>query len=325
VSKPYPQAKYCNARVCYAHHGIDDEGKTTSDIVESNNANPAVAADYSPYWVLDADRPASGICFYVAYFLERLFKTLGVVYDMRALTDIEDFNYLAFFNTGCHFDTGESVGTFTGDLTYVNKWLESRGCGGQIEIANTNPEGICPYYTDPANRRVKYEKDEYVDVQYYWEKPNYGTVDIRNDDGSIDIYSGWVKYAAGTGHPYNFFGDDFTELNFDVTCEVSAKVLRMYANADNFPDANVSEVIESLENLFGVRFCYDAEINKVTVRLLRDMFRSTEAPIPFKGEVLSMVKKTENIRGIRYGYSAEQDAQEQRDNNRYQKRDYETT
>lgn len=331
VSEPYPAKPYCNTRICYAHHAAEKDndgkwtGETSDEIIKAKDRDKAISEDMSPYWVLDADRPASGICFYVAYFLERLFKTLVVTYDMRVLTDIEDFNYLAFFNTGCHFDTGESVGTFTGDLTYVNKWLESRGCGGSIDITNTKPKGICPYYTDPTYRRLKYEKDEYVDVQYYFAKPNYGTVDIRNDDGSIDIYSDWVKYAAGTGHPYDFFGDDFTERNFDVTCDVSAKVLRMYANADNFPDANVSEVIESLENLFGVRFCYDAEINKVTVRLLRDMFRSTEAPIPFKGEVLSMVKKTENIRGIRYGYSAEQDAREQRDNIRYQKRDYETS
>lgn len=105
---------------------------------------------------------------------------------------------------------------------------------------------------------------------------------------------------------------------------MTAKVMQMFANSDNFPDASVSEVIESLENSFGVRFVYDAEINKVTVKLLRDMFRDQQAPIPFKGIVTKMVKMTENLRGIRMKYSAESDAQEQRDNIRYGKRDYDT-
>ena len=83
VSQPYPTKKYCNSRICYAHYAVGEEnnkpnGETTDEVIPVKDRNPAVEEDKSPYWVLDANRPASGICFYVAYFLERLFKTLGV-------------------------------------------------------------------------------------------------------------------------------------------------------------------------------------------------------------------------------------------------------
>ena len=329
VSQPYSAgAKYCNSRICYPHHEAEKDdngytGETSDNIAKVKDRNSSITEDKSPYWVLDANRPASGICFYVAYFLERLFKQLGVAYDMTALTNIEDFNYLAFFNTGCHYDVGESRGTFSGDTTYINKWLESRGCGGKMSIENTDPE-FAKYWTDWARRRFRLENGDYTNIDYYWKQPNDGAVDVRNNDGSIELYSGWTKYS-NTGHPYTFFGDDFVERGFNVTYSLTAHVVRMYANADNFPDRTVSEVIESLENSFGCRFCYDAETNKVTVKLLRDMFRDTSAPIKFKGIVTDFHKKTEHIKGIRMKYSAEDDAKEQRENVRTGKRDYDTT
>ena len=56
ISKPYPEAKYCNSRIAYAHHkfGKDDNGKNTGEtldeLVPSNERN-GTSEDKSPYWV----------------------------------------------------------------------------------------------------------------------------------------------------------------------------------------------------------------------------------------------------------------------------------
>ena len=310
---------YCNTRICYAHHAAEKEkdnenlytGETSDEIIRAKDREEGVEEDKSPYWVLPADRPASGICFYVAYFLEKLFRTLGVAYDMTALTDIEDFRYLTFVSTQCHFDTEVKPRSELTTEEQINSWLESRGCGGRMNLQDNVPEK--EFLDHVFLKKGDYSSWEVVGTH----KDPRGPGNIESADG---IHIERTNFVPGCDEYY--LG---AERYYECEHSMTAHVLRMFANADNFPDANVSEVIESLENLFGVRFCYDAEINKVTVRLLRDMFRSTETPIPFKGEVLSMIKKTENIRGIRYGYSAEQDAQEQRDNIRYQKRDYETS
>ena len=330
TSQPYPTAKYCNSRIAYAHHKVKkEEGKaaeTDSEIVPASERNRSISEDKSPYWVLDAERPASGICFYVAYFLECLFKHLGVAYDMSVLTNIEEFNYLAFFNTSCHYDA-TAVKALANE-TEINNWLESRGCGGKIQFVDNRPEGDAPL-SDRGISSIHIGENDYVSWQIIGDHGNYNqlaSTDITNADGSIDINwlgGGQSTIVPNSREPEYYMG---CMRHYDVDWKfLSANVMQMFANSDNFPDEDVSEVIESLENSFGVRFCYDADINKVTVKLLRDMFRDTQQPEPFRGIVTSMVKRTELIKGIRMKYSKENDAQEQRDNIKYGKRDYDTT
>ena len=288
TSLPYPQKKYCNTRVAYAHYGIDNEGKTTSEIMNSDEANTSLLEDRSPYWVLDANRSASGICFYVGYFLERLFKKLGVAFDMSALTAIEDFNYMAFITTLCKYREASSSYSNLTTLDNINKWLSSRGLDGSVAFLNgdtTEKKSIDEVTIDGTTYKVG------------------GTIRVGEQIYTIAQIREWAEISSPT---------------------YKASINLMYATSDNFPDASVSEVISSLEETFGVRFVYDAEINKVTVKLLRDVFRDNSAPIHLRGQVLSMRKMTEKIMGVRVKYSAESDEEDQRSNVRYGVRDYDT-
>lgn len=80
VTYPYPTKPYCNVRICYQPEG-------------SNG-----------YKMLSAGRPWSGVCFYVAYFLDCLWKMLDLVVGRNDLLSYEDFNRLAFFTTKCEVD-----------------------------------------------------------------------------------------------------------------------------------------------------------------------------------------------------------------------------
>ena len=77
---------YCNARICVEKEESYKVGQE------------------EPYWVLDADRPWSGICFYVAYFLDCLFSHLGLVVKENNLGKVEDMLRLAFFTTKCEVE-----------------------------------------------------------------------------------------------------------------------------------------------------------------------------------------------------------------------------
>ena len=292
VSQPYPLAKYCNTRIAYAHYGIDAEGKTSSTILTENDADKNGPEDYSPYWVLSANRSASGVCFYVAYFLERLFSHLGVAFDMSALTAIEDFNYLAFITTQCKYREERIAYSGGGKLSgrdAINQWLSSRGCDGSID----------------------FEQGE------IGEKKTVN--DCTTADGEHYEVGGIIEYQ---GLPYKIsYIYKWIETSNPT---YGAYINRMYATSDNLPDANVSDIISSLEDTFGVRFLYDPETNKVTVHLLRDVFRQQQAPIKLRGKVLTMHKKTEKITGVRVKYSGESDPEEQRNNVRLGVRDYDT-
>lgn len=91
ISVAYPGSPYCNVRVCYQPSDSDE------------------------YQTLEADRPWSGICFYVPYFLDCLFEKLGLAVSENPLLRYEDFKRLAFFNTKCECDTEETNETLTYD------------------------------------------------------------------------------------------------------------------------------------------------------------------------------------------------------------------
>lgn len=294
-------ATYCNARVCYKHHGLDDEGETSGSPIEMKDCT-WTNEDLYPYWVLDANRPQSGICFYVLYFLDCLFAHLGVTFDNSALLEIEDLKHLCFFTTVCAYDTmehphhgtyysendseviakkkvaGEIKTGFFKSQEHINSWLNSRGCGGQINII----------------------KAEDKDVQ---------ELTLRKSDGTSEFVEvGQVRPEGGK----------VTGITIEAqisTFNVQANVQYMVANSDNFPDESVSTVISALESAFGIKFSYDYEQKKVTAYLIRDVLRrSGNDARMFYGNIHSITPVTEKITGVRMRYSEEADAKEQRQN-----------
>lgn len=294
-------ATYCNARVCYKHHGLDDEGETSDSTIEMKDCT-WTNEDIYPYWVLDANRPQSGICFYVLYFLDCLFAHLGVTFDKSALLEIEDLKHLCFFTTVCSYDTmehprhgtyysendpeviakkkvaGEIKTGFFKSQSHINSWLNSRGCGGQIDIV----------------------KAEDKDVQ---------ELTLRKPDGTSEFVEvGQIRPEGGK----------VTGITIEAQISkfnVQANVQYMVANSDNFPDESVSTVISALESAFGIKFSYDYEQKKVTAYLIRDVLRrSGNDARMFYGNIHSITPVTEKITGVRMRYSEESDAKEQRQN-----------
>lgn len=288
VSDEYPTKKYCNARIAYTHYGIDDDGKTTTTV--SPKTEHLGPNDHWPYWVLEADRQQSGICFYVLYFLDCLFDYLGVSFDNSELLKVEDMRRLAFFTTHCKFDEEKknpNADGYLSSLSDINAWLSSRGCGGQFQISDVKGKQL-------------------DDVDYHYKNPFTGQV----FDGHAAVGQGGVTKI---------------EVNATKTSEsMKADIMLMYANSDNFPDESVQSVLDSLWASFGIRFEYNEEKKHVRAYFVRDVFRSTEEPIDFPGRVISMKKVAEKITGVSMKYSAESDAKEQRSNVKNGVKDYDT-
>ena len=89
ISDPYPIKPFCNVRVC---------------VGKKESYKPG---EEEPYWVLEANRPFSGVCFYVGYFLDCLFSKLGVTIKENHFGDVGDMNRLAFFTTKCAIEYGD--------------------------------------------------------------------------------------------------------------------------------------------------------------------------------------------------------------------------
>ena len=316
VTQPYP-FPYCNMRVCYQHPGVktnDDGSKETDGYVKGNTKVSDM--DYSQYWLLDANRQQSGICFYVLYFLDCLFEQLGVTWDKSELLAVEDLKRLCFVTTHFKVDL-EETGEFLPSLSAINQWLQGKGAqiALRLNVGDKTiniPEG--QYYLE---EKIKEESREPV-----WPTGTHTT--NRRSSGSSAVvrpeggeWSGWSDGDAEQVY------QRAAVRTVSVNASVKAHVCNMYANSDNFPDADVTSVISSLENSFGIRFLYDPERRHVTARLLRNVYKSGVAK-NFKGKVISLTPATEKVTGVRMKYSAESDSREQRDNVRNAVRDYET-
>lgn len=90
VSIPYPDKKFCNVQ-----------------IVTSNNN------------IGEYNRPNSGICFYLLYFLDCLFEYTGINLLKNSMLNYEDFKRLAFFTTIANATPSEDI--YTGSFDEVIK------------------------------------------------------------------------------------------------------------------------------------------------------------------------------------------------------------
>lgn len=280
VSDEYPYSQYCNARVCYTHYKKNMDG-TSGDTVSTSDT-------YDPYYVLEADRMQSGICFYVLYFLDCLFDALGLIYDNKDLLSVGDMKRLCFFTTHCKYDVERKYPDKSDydfqDIASINNWLSSRNTKGSISTS--------------------YEQTKKLEsVTINGKTYNIGD-ELPNGLGKLN--------EAG-----------FTIQ--DPNISVKANIMNMYANSRNFPDDSVSTVVDSLWASFGIRFLVDYDKASVKAVFIRDLFRDTSEPVVLKCEIIdNPVKLNEKITGVRMRYSAESDNDEKKYNITSGSTDYDT-
>lgn len=280
VSDEYPYSQYCNARVCYTHYKKNMDG-TSGDTVSTSDT-------YDPYYILEADRMQSGICFYVLYFLDCLFDALGLIYDNKDLLSVGDMKRLCFFTTHCKYDVERKYPDKSDydfqDIASINNWLSSRNTKGSISTS--------------------YEQTKKLEsVTINGKTYNIGD-ELPNGLGKLN--------EAG-----------FTIQ--DPNISVKANIMNMYANSRNFPDDSVSTVVDSLWASFGIRFLVDYDKASVKAVFIRDLFRDTSEPVVLKCEIIdNPVKLNEKITGVRMRYSAESDNDEKKYNITSGSTDYDT-
>lgn len=325
---------YCNARVCYANYKLGTDG-TTSDQVDPKE----------PFRILEAERPGSGVCFYVLYFLDCLFgkDCLNLVYDNSHLLTVEDMKRLAFFTTHCEYDMERKYPDAEGfDLNshyQINQWLSERVDNYNIKTARLDIDFTQWDWKDIRSLEVcPTRAGEQSDS--LWPEPQGALYDNSTYPATIkesgvirvgDIIPVWEKIYDQLGVLVRRYGNVPTRVTniqsrMDTfpTGEVRANIMKMYANSKNFPDTSVSEIIDSLWASFGIRFVLDAEKRTVTPYYIRDVLCNQNAPRQIHGKILSVHKKAEKITGFRMRYAAESDPKEQSKNVKDGVRDYET-
>lgn len=324
VSDPYPEKPYCNARVAYLHHGLKDDGTTSDGLPEMDEIDGSTKEEHYPYWVLDAKRPQSGICFYVLYFLECLFTHLQVEYDLSALTDVEDFKHLCFFTTHCKYDTEIAHGSEQSPFFSAHSTGEGMTTVKMFAgLRNIVTRQVWRSYTEE-----EFNQNLFSTINSWLESRGCGGQFVLSYPKPKSVQD-FIYTKNGVSERVVVGQDHVDSIVIEGTireASVSANILSMFATSENFPEESVKTVLDSLENSFGIKFHYNYEQRKVTAYLLRDTFRNKDntEPIDFLGIVNDMYKVTEKTTGVRMAYSSESDSKEQRKNVQKGVKNYDT-
>ncbi|MBQ4588923.1 MAG: hypothetical protein IJA95_06530 [Bacteroidaceae bacterium] len=226
VTKPYPQVPYCNARICYQ---LPEKSETTAinndypDVTEAENLKIGLEEGGDTgrkYVVLGADRPLSGLCFFVLYFLDCLFSKLNLDFSNDGIKSMEDMCRLAFFSTRC-------------DVTY-----------------------------ETTDEMLEFEDVQKIVPSFRWK-------------------GGYVNYC------------------------IYKKLLK--ATSKNFPDVDVSEVIDALKSGFGIRFLLDERSNSMSCFYLKDILRNPNVTTLYPEDIYEASKVENNVKGFRMSYSGDDD------------------
>ena len=288
VTKDYTGKEFCNARVCYRHYGKNEDGTSSNTL--------SLEGSYDPYFVLEAERPQSGICFYLLYFLDCLFSYLGFSYDNKNLSSVGDMNKLCFFTTHCKYDLEPHQGGNNkfNSIDDINKWLRDNEAKGQIYLSN----------------------DDNIHIQSVSMTTNEGDFSLVVGEGGSFIFDGSYFLVSEC---YDLW---YTYYNEKLS--VTADIMDMYANSKNFPNIGIKRVIDSLWAGWGIRFDVDYDQKIVKPYFIREVFKDTSTPINMEAHIISVCKINEKVSGVRMCYSEESSSDKQRKNVLEGVRDYNT-
>ena len=239
--------------------------------------------------------------FYLLYFIDRLFKDLGIYIEENQAKNVEDLRRVFMLNYGCHYEEIEDSYS-TAELNQHTTPLDLKERYGQYYI--------------PLDNIVKYS-GRFVSVSdgmEYNGKVLLRDVEItERGDALLSVGSleGKVNYVYRITSDLNDFLKPYPEaLLLDKTpIETSTdgglgyySAYLAYATGENYPNVEISEVIQAMKSMFGVRLLFSDDYKRVRIVLLRNIFRSNEVQ-KISCETLGGDVKVENsIRGFRMTY-----------------------
>lgn len=287
---PYDDAHpYCNVALCYQKQGYE-RYKDSNDKTETYNDYSGDPTPTRGYELMPANRVNSAPNFYVIYWIRSLMKHLGIVIDENQMMNVEDLRRLFFVNTKCDYIDPKYIRTGTpeygikrytykdgksliGETLYPLTIVKNGSLADIIKktdtISNLNDSGFIVKSFTINESSIKHDIIDHFVVEVIKQSPH-------------------------------------SEESIDQIKRMNSYLHDAIATSDCFPDADISEVIRTLENAFGVRLLFDKDYKRVRIVLLRNIFRNNEVQ-HVQCDIISDTKVENNIRGFRLTYGKTED------------------
>ncbi len=273
-----PTHPYCNIALCYQKQGYEKKLEDGSKI-EDYSSEPSAIRGYE---YMPANRVNSAPNFFVIYWIRSLMEHLGIYIEENQMMDVEDLRRLFFVNTNCAYrepsykyqdPLNVRWYQFANKDRYLSEHIDFKKTINVEESSFSSNEGEFEVsglrYSEPVNPD---------------KLPTIKNIVIRFDSDSIIV-------------------DDELKRTYLSNNSILHEA---FATGECFPNADISEVIHSIENGFGVRFIFNGDYNRVRIVLLRNLFRNKEVQ-DIECELLDDHKTENNIRGFRMTYGESED------------------
>lgn len=309
IQTPYDDGHpFCNINICYPYKSLDQSGEEKSGRgytmrLAHSDADTTDGSD-------NQTRFNNAPNFYLLHFVKRLFKDLGIHIEENEMENVEDLRRVFMLNFGCHYEEIENASLSNG----VN-YLDTPD--------HLTPSELIPRYGQYYIQIIS-EDDQYSLVKGWDGAGQYTYTDTKGLD-----YRGKVLLrnfmATLNGSTYLELGSVEGLVNTvqEQDKHLLKQVLRLdknsienrgsgengyysayeaYATGRNYPSVEISEIIEAMKSMFGVRLLFSDDYKRVRIVLLRNVFRSQEVQEINCDIVDDDVKVENNIRGFRMTY-----------------------
>ena len=300
VQTPYDAGHpFCNINICYQLKANKDGEEVVSRGYTMRLANGNKTTDGGDNQTRYNNSPN----FYLLFFIDRLFKDLNIHVEENQAMDIEDLRRVFMLNYGCYYE--EIEGSDLDSESHKTPQGKTERYG-QYYIPIVDGDGEQRLLKDWSEASKPIRKDDYAgkillrNVKVIRRDPNeHPAVDHETllEVGSVEC-------------TVNHFGTEQVGVlpNFKLdTYEIedrlkSYSAYLAYATGENYPKVEISDIINAMKAMFGVRFLFSDDYKRVRIVLLRNVLHSAEIQ-KINCEIVDEDEKVENsIRGFRMTY-----------------------
>lgn len=307
IQTPYDAGHpFCNINICYPLKvKVGDEEKAARGYTLRLARGKDGTTDGSDNQTRFNNSPN----FYLLYFIDRLFKDLNIYVEENQAKDVEDLRRVFMLNYGCFYEEIED--TYQADemdshntpraqidrygqyympiIRADDKLSLIKGWAGAGQYAFTDKKGL-DYCGKVLLRNVQITKDG-----------NTTLLSVGSLEGivqSVKMQSSDGSYISSK-RALQIDKSAIESPDSNKTGSYSAYLA--YATGENYPKVEISEIIEAMKSMFGVRFLFSKDYKRVRIVLLRNIFRDKDVQ-ELTCDIIGETKEENNIRGFRMTY-----------------------
>lgn len=156
--------------------------------------------------------------------------------------------------------------------------------------------------------QIKTEEDiqrlAFVNTACKFKEVDEGLTEQHGAVSDKDYNGGWSVVPGSRDYPTAYWRYNITGIPFPKVgkVEVAVKIAKCIATPENFPKEDVSTVIKSLENAFGIRLLFDKQQTKTTLVYVRDILKGQRV-VDMHADIIQVFKRETNTTGFVLKYS----------------------